>query len=87
MSATGSIFGDDTPAQQADGVHGIVLLLLFDDRMPWTVDELGRELNSRVEAADAVASLAGAGLVHRLGDFVIPTRAARRSDEIFETAI
>jgi hypothetical protein len=87
MGATSSIFGDDTPADQADGLDKIVLLLLFDDRMPWTVDELGRELNSRLEAADAIASLAGAGLVHRLDDFVIPTRAARRSDEIFEMPI
>jgi len=87
MSATGSVFGNHAPAEQADSLDKIVLLLLFDDRMPWTVDELGRELNSRLEAADAVASLAGAGLVHRFGDFVIPTRAARRSDEIFETPI
>jgi len=35
----------------------------------------------------AVSALAGAGLVHRLGDFVIPTRAARRSDELYEGAL
>jgi hypothetical protein len=59
MSATGSIFGNNTAAEPADGLDKIVLLLLFDDRMPWTVDELGRELNNRLEAADAVGSLAG----------------------------
>lgn len=48
---------------------------------------LGRELKSQLDAADAVSALAGAGLVHRLGDFVIPTRAARRSDELYEGAL
>jgi predicted transcriptional regulator len=60
-----------------------VLHLLLDDPLPWTVDEIVREVSSsRLETVDAIARLAGAGLVHRSGEFVFPTRAARRADEI-----
>lgn len=62
-----------------------VLYLLFHDPYPWTVEELRREVGT--EAESSVGSLAGAGLLHRFGDFVIPTRAARRSDELHEGAI
>jgi hypothetical protein len=75
------------PGERMDNSQKTVLLMLFDDRVPWTLDELGRELKSQLDAADAVSALAGAGLVHRLGDFVIPTRAARRSDELYEGAL
>lgn len=87
MSATDRNPDDMDPGEQMDTSQRTVLLMLFDDRVPWTLDELGRELKSHSDAADAVASLAGAGLVHRLGDFVVPTRAARRSDELYGGAI
>lgn len=58
---------------------------MFSDPSPWTVQELGRELDGELRAEDAVRELAGAGLVHRLvGDFVVPTRAARRADDLHE---
>jgi hypothetical protein len=75
------------PGERMDNSQKTVLLMLFDDCVPWTLDELGRELKNQLDAADAVSALAGAGLVHRLGDFVIPTRAARRSDELYEGAL
>ncbi len=78
---------DMEPGERMDNSQKTVLLMLFDDSVPWTLDELGRELKSQLDAADAVSALAGAGLVHRLGDFVIPTRAARRSDELYGGAI
>ena len=84
MSATGSISPGNAPARQIDADEKAVLILLLEDRYPWTVEELTRELNDRT---DAVASLAGDGLVHRLGDFVFPTRALRRSDELYEGAL
>lgn len=61
-----------------------VLEILLVDRFPWTVEELVRELSSeRLETIDAIVSLQRAGLVHRIDDeFVFPTRAARRVDEI-----
>lgn len=87
MSATGSISPGNAPARQIDADEKAVLILLLEDRYPWTVEELTRELNDRTDAVDAVASLAGDGLVHRLGDFVFPTRALRRSDELYEGAL
>ena len=60
-----------------------VLELMLDDPYPWTVDEIAREISGeRLDAADAVARLQGSGLAHRLGEFVFPTRAARRADTI-----
>jgi hypothetical protein len=87
MSATESNPAHLEPGERMDNSQKTVLLMLFDDRVPWTLDELGRELKNQLDAADAVSALAGAGLVHRLGDFVIPTRAARRSDELYEGAL
>jgi predicted transcriptional regulator len=60
-----------------------VLELMLDDCYPWTVDEIVSEISGeRIDAADALARLEGSGLVHRLGEFVFPTRAARRADAI-----
>ena len=53
---------------------------------PWTVDELVREIQDE-DAVDAVARLTEAGLVYRFGEFVFPTRTARRADEIKVGAI
>ena len=50
--------------------------------MPWTVEEVGRELAGPNDVIDGVGRLARAGLVHRFGEFVFPTRAARRAGEI-----
>jgi predicted transcriptional regulator len=60
-----------------------VIELLICDRQPWTVEEIVREVSStRLDAIDAVGRLVGSGLLHRQGEFVFPTRAARRADEI-----
>jgi hypothetical protein len=87
MSATGTISGEQTPAECMDRNEKVVLILLLDDRLPWTLDELGRKLKDHVDAADAIATLSGDGLVHRLGEFIFPTRAARRSDELYDGAL
>ncbi len=60
----------------------IVLALIFREEWPWSVEEIGREIEDQIEASNAVCRLAGSGLVHRLGDLVFPTRAARRGAEI-----
>ena len=49
---------------------------------PWSVAEIVRELGNGPDAQDAVARLAGTGLVHRLDEFVFPTRTARRAEEL-----
>jgi hypothetical protein len=62
----------------------IALLLSTDHHGLWSREELIRELSaSRLEATDALAGLAGAGLIHELGlDFVAATRAAQRMDDL-----
>jgi hypothetical protein len=59
-----------------------VLTLLLDDPWPWSVDEIARELQNCLDAEDAICRLTGAGLVHRLGEFVFPTRTACRADQL-----
>ena len=63
-----------------DRAEHVVLSLLLDREThgPWSVREIGRELGDDVEGEDVVASLHGAGLVHRCEDLVFPTRAAAR---------
>jgi hypothetical protein len=87
MSAPSGIPAGNLPVNRFDADEKAVLILLLEDRYPWKVEELTRELNHPTDALDAIASLAGDGLVHRLGDFVFPTRAARRSDELYEGAL
>jgi hypothetical protein len=63
-----------------------VLANLCQDPCPWTIEEIGRELEDQDDAVDSVARLAADGLLHQFGEFVFPTRAARRSDELYEGA-
>jgi hypothetical protein len=64
-------------------IDNIVLdFMLHGGGWPWTLDELARELGSQANADDAVGRLAGTGLVHRFGEFIIPTRSARRANEM-----
>lgn len=59
------------------------LLLDIESGCIWAVDELVRELSaSRLEVLDGIASLEGAGLIHRSGDFVFASRAASRFDRL-----
>lgn len=70
-------------AEAEDRAHGAILGLLLDDPCaPWSVDELARALKSEVEAVDGVANLHAAGLLHRCGELVFPTRAAIRANEV-----
>ncbi len=60
---------------------------------PLSIEEVVRELTAPSpelddwEATeDAIRELIAAGLLHRNGEFVFPTRAARRFDELRRTA-
>lgn len=81
MSARGD--GRDEIARREDALDDELLRLLFSSPYPWTVAELTRELGDG-GAEDGLCRLAGAGLVHRIGDFAFPTRAARRARELHE---
>jgi hypothetical protein len=58
------------------------LLLCDASNALWSIDEIARTLDCRGEVEDSVGRLAQAGLAHRLGEFVFPTRAARRAGEL-----
>lgn len=62
--------------------RAIATLLLESGGAPWTTGELVRELGDRVDALDAIDRLARAGVVHRHGDLVFATRAARELDAV-----
>jgi hypothetical protein len=71
-----------TSAQDEDRVDRTILVLLLDRLRPWpcSVGELRRELGE--DPADGLARLHGARLICRHGNFVWPTRAAVRADEL-----
>jgi hypothetical protein len=68
------------PFDDESAVFGV---LTDDPRVLWTIPELEREFGwSGERVQDALADLDRAGLVHRLGDFAVPSRAAVRSREL-----
>lgn len=71
------------PAEQDRQLDNLVLgCLLTGASWPWSVAELGHELESEANAIDTVNRLQRAGMLHRCGDFVFPTRSARRAAEL-----
>jgi hypothetical protein len=82
---------DDDPTlrgsdEQDHGDWSVLSVLLTGEghRGLWSVQELGRALQDQLQAVDAVGRLVRDGLVHQQGDFVFPTRAATRFNEIVE---
>jgi hypothetical protein len=70
-------------AEQERRADGVVLSLMFHGRSwPWNMDEIARGLAASPPPRTPVCRLNSAGLVHRHGDFVFPTRTARRAAEI-----
>jgi hypothetical protein len=72
-----------------DRAEAVVLLLLLTGtaRIPWSLREVQLELGEDADAQETVASLHAAGLVHRFGEFVFPTRAAVRLVALQGTSI
>ena len=73
---------EDTGFSEAQQDNSVLMVLMCGPSWPWTVDEIARELQAPIDTVDAVCRLHAAGLVHRFGEFVIPTHAARRADEL-----
>jgi hypothetical protein len=61
---------------------GVLGLMLGTHPWPWSISEIARELENEGNAEDAVNRLTACGLLHRVGDFVFPTRTAGRAAEI-----
>jgi hypothetical protein len=62
--------------------RGVLNLVLSEHPWPWRIDEIARELDNEANAEDAVCRLTASGLLHRVGEFVFPTRTASRAAEI-----
>ena len=62
--------------------RAIATLLLASGGVPWTTDELVRELGERVAVLDGIDRLTRAGIVHRCGELVLASRAARELDAV-----
>ena len=76
---------ENTPtlAEQDRGSDTAILgLISGDEQRPWSVDEVAREIGNHGATVDGLARLYGAGLIHRCGEFVWPTRAALRAEEL-----
>jgi hypothetical protein len=75
--------GAERPIDEQAGDRAVLRLILCDGSgFPWSVEEIARTIGEPIDAVDALRRLEAAGLVHRLGDFVFPTLAARRADEL-----
>lgn len=66
-----------------DATERDILYLLTNGLPIWSVDDLGRDIESLADAEDSVLGLKRAGLVHQISDgFVFATRAGQRMVEI-----
>jgi hypothetical protein len=69
-----------TKEQQLDCV--VLAFMFHEESWPWSVEEIARQLDDKDEAIESVNRLTAHGLLHRVGEFVFPTRTARRAAEI-----
>lgn len=60
----------------------LALLLDPDDRLPWSTEEIVREIGDHHAVTDSLKRLDRAGLIHRLHEFVFATRPARCFEEL-----
>jgi hypothetical protein len=70
------------PCTDEEQQDSAVIALVLREAWPWSVEEIGREIRNPSDAIDSVRRLTDSGLLHRIGDFVFPTRTARRAAEI-----
>lgn len=74
-----------TAREDARTESAVLQLVLALHPAAVSLDEVARELSGDRDAVErAVRDLTGAGLLHRSGPLVLPTRAALRFDELME---
>ena len=68
----------DHPTHAPEGVQRLILRLLLggDGEQLWPLELVVHRVGNPITALDALVALSDAGLVHRWGRYVIPTRAA-----------
>ncbi len=64
----------------------VMVLVLWAGEEWCTIEELARKVGDLVTALDAMSVLADAGLLHRQGRYVFPTRAAVHLHDLFGAA-
>lgn len=65
-----------------DQIDAAVLNCLLWNGWLWSLPELAREMGDESNTIDAVARLSRSGLVNQLGEFVFPSRSARRANDL-----
>ncbi len=72
--------------QAPAGVQRLILRLLLagESERLWPLELIVRRVGDPITALDALVALSDAGLVHRWGHYVIPTRAAMHFFWLFE---
>jgi hypothetical protein len=61
----------------------IFMLVIWAGEEWCTIEELSRKVGDMMTALDAMGALCDAGLIHRQGDYVFPTRAAIHLHDLF----
>lgn len=60
----------------------VLMLLLDGDCVPWSIEEVAREISDDTAAIESLERLHRAGLVHRCNEFVFPSRPARSFEKL-----
>jgi hypothetical protein len=77
-SAQGGVEGLPVAKQEDRWDSTVLDLLLYDEPGAlWSLDDLARQCDDRINARDAVVRLKSAGLVHEIQDCVFASRAAQ----------
>lgn len=84
VRAPSRLLAVETFSEAAGAESAIIDVLVNETAGPWSVDELARQLKSTMATVDGVASPYAAGLVHRCGELVFPTRAAIKANEFID---
>jgi len=72
---------DDAPENFQRQVLGLVI---WAGEKWFTISELAEHVGDLMDALDAMRALSDAGLIHRQGEYVFPTRAAVHVHHLFE---